>query len=335
MSQVIVVGASAGGVEAATQVIRRIPADVAAPILVVLHISSNAASALPDILQRAGELPAHHPVDYEPLRNGLVYVAPPDHHLLLGPEGTVRVVRGPRENGHRPAIDPLFRSAARYYGERAIGIVLSGALDDGAAGLRVLTDAGGTAIVQDPEDALYASMPEHALAFGEVRHVVPAGDMGPLVGKLVAELAGQQGEEQPMAEDRDRVDMELALTALEPVHEGDRLAPASHFSCPDCHGVLNEIAEGDEVRFRCRVGHAWSPESLLAALTDGLENALWMALRTLEEKASLARRLATRARDAETSHSQRRFEQQAADAQQGADAIRALIARASIVVPPR
>ena len=335
VDRVVVVGASAGGVEASCRFVAGLPRDIEAPVLVVVHTSPTAPSALPGILARAGALEARHPEDGERLRNGVVYVAPPDHHLVLG-EGAVRVTRGPRENGHRPAIDPLFRSAARSYGERAVGVVLSGVLDDGSAGIRVLKEAGGTAVVQDPDDAMYAPMPRNAMAAAAVDHVVAVADAGALVGKLVAELRGRSTREGSPVTDAP-IERELTLTRMEQedVSVGESLAPASHFSCPDCHGVLNEISEVGAVRYRCRVGHAWAPESLLAAQTEGLETALWMALRTLEEKASLARRLAERAIAGEARHSQARFERQAADAQEGADAIRALIARSSALTHAR
>lgn len=334
VQQIVVVGASAGGVEACERLVRALPGDLQAPVLVVLHVPANAPSALPGILSRVGSLPAEHARDGAPLRNGAIYVARPDHHLLVAGDGTVRVTHGPRENGHRPAIDPLFRSAARYFGDRAVAVVLSGVLDDGSAGARVVKEAGGTVVVQDPEDALYAPMPAHAIAATEVDHVVPVADAGMLVGKIVAELAARRREGVPM--DDGGIDDELTLTTMDQTDPstGEQLAPASHYSCPDCHGVLNEIHdEGDEVRFRCRVGHAWSPVSLLAAQSDGLETALWTALRALEEKASLARRLAARARSGNAPHATRRFEEQAVDAQSGADTIRSLLANPGALRP--
>jgi two-component system chemotaxis response regulator CheB len=335
--QIVVVGASAGGVEATTELIRALPADLPAAVLMVVHISSNAPSALPGILSRRGALHAHHPRDGEALRNGVVYVAPPDHHLIVD-GGRVRVVRGPRENGHRPAIDPLFRSAARHFGDHAVGVVLSGVLDDGSVGLRVIAEAGGVAVVQDPDDAMYDPMPRHALEAVETAHVAPLADIGSLLAKLVNELEVRPLEVRPGVGpmDPDAMDVELSLTAMEvdDADQGESVAPASPFSCPDCHGVLNEIKDAAGVRFRCRVGHAWSPQSLLAAQTMNLETALWMALRTLEEKASLSRRLAGRAEGRGASHSERRFLEHAADAQQSADAIRALLAGSSILTPP-
>lgn len=324
--QVVVVGASAGGVEATTLLARGLPADLAAPVLVTVHISADAPSALPRILNRASGLPAKHPIDGEELRNGVLYVAPPDHHLLVE-RGRVRVVRGPRENGHRPAVDPLFRSAARHYGDHVVSVVLSGVLDDGSAGMRAVKQAAGIGCVQDPDDALYDSMPRNAMNAAPVDHVMPAADAGALVAKLVAELDTRpQGD--PTVHEAP-IDVELTLTQLADagIETAEGVGPSSPYSCPDCHGVLNEITELGAVRYRCRVGHAWSPESLLAAQTLGLEAALWMGLRALEEKASLARRLADRAHEVNAPTSERRFAEQADDAQQGADVIRALLAR--------
>jgi two-component system chemotaxis response regulator CheB len=329
--RIVVVGASAGGVEATSQLVRSLPVDLAAPVLVTLHMSSNSPSALAAILDRAGPLPARQAVDGEELCDGVVLVARPDHHLLVE-EGRVRVVRGPRENGHRPAIDPLFRSAARWYGARAVGVVLTGVLDDGSAGLRVLKQAGGVAVVQDPEDAMYDPMPRNALAATAVDHVVALADLGDLLAKVVSTL--DERPEGGSAVDEPRIARELSLTTMEVSDPavGESVAPSSRFSCPDCAGVLNEIKEGDGVRFRCRVGHAWAPESLLAAQTEGLETALWMALRTLEEKVSLSRRLAARAEENGSRHSLARFTEQAEDAQRGADAIRDLLMRSGALV---
>ena len=333
IGQVVVIGASAGGVEATTRLVRRLPSGIKAPVLIAVHMSSNAPSALPGILSRAGDLEARHPADGEPMRNGVIYVAPPDHHLLV--EGdVVRVVRGPRENGHRPAIDPLFRSAARHYGTRAVGVVLSGVLDDGSAGLCVLKQAGGVAVVQDPDDALYQPMPRNAMQATEVDHVAPALDIGPLLAKVVDELDSRGLERNAVADEK--LDVELSLITMETddPSEGEGLAPPSPFSCPDCQGVLNEVSAAGLPGYRCRVGHAWAAESLLAAQTMHLETALWMALRSLEEKVSLARRLAARARGNDSPHSEQRFSAQAHDAQAGADAIRSLLAHTGALAQP-
>jgi two-component system, chemotaxis family, protein-glutamate methylesterase/glutaminase len=317
---IVVVGASAGGVEALADLAASLPADLPAAVFVVLHVPSTGTSALPDILSRHGPLPAGHVKDGEPIENGRIYVAPPDHHVLLR-SGHVHLARGPRENGHRPAVDPLFRSAARQYGSRVIGVVLSGALDDGTAGLNAIKTRGGLAIVQEPVDALYSGMPESAQAHVPVDHVEPAAAMGPLLARLTAEPAGEVPHSAP---DDMEVEVEVEGFSLEAI-EGEHPGRPSGFSCPDCNGVLWEIQDGDLQRFRCRVGHAWSPESLLTQQSEGLEAALWIALRSLEERAALARRLAEPARRRGHTITAGRFEEQAAEAQQAARLIRNLL----------
>jgi two-component system chemotaxis response regulator CheB len=185
---IIVMGASAGGVEALREIVRGLPADLSAAIFVVLHLPSDATSVLPDILKRAGRLPAFHPKDLDAIEPGRIYVAQPDCHLLIK-RGQVRLVRGPKENSARPAIDPLFRTAARYYARRVIGVVLSGTLDDGTAGLLDIKLRGGIAVVQEPADAIYSGMPRSALENVEVDHCVPASEIASLLTRLVNEPA--------------------------------------------------------------------------------------------------------------------------------------------------
>ena len=185
---IIVIGASAGGVEALMGVVRALPSDLPAALFVVLHIPPDGASALPHILAAAGQLPAAHPRDGDPIEHGRIYVAPPDHHLLVE-EGRVRVTRGPRENRYRPAVDPLFRSAARAYGSRVIGVVLSGMLDDGSAGMIAIASRGGIGVVQEPQDALFPGMPQSAIKNDSPAHIVPVAEIGPLLDRLAREPA--------------------------------------------------------------------------------------------------------------------------------------------------
>jgi two-component system, chemotaxis family, protein-glutamate methylesterase/glutaminase len=317
---VVVVGASAGGVEALTDLAASLPDDLSAAVVVVLHLPPTGTSALPEILRRHGPLPAAHVKDGEPIQPGRVYVAPPDHHVLLR-TGHLRLSRGPRENGHRPAIDPLFRSAAREYATGVIGLVLSGTLDDGTAGLLAIKSRGGVAIVQDPTDALYPGMPSSALEHVQVDHVVVAASMGKLLVRLIADLAEPPPAPAPTEM---RVEVEMEGFSLEAI-EGDHPGRPSGFSCPDCNGVLWQIKDGGLERYRCRVGHAWSPESLLTQQSEALEAALWVALRSLEERAALARRLAEPARRRGHSITATRFEEQAAEAQQAARLVRDLL----------
>lgn len=199
---VIVVGASAGGVETLSTLVSELPEDLPAAVFIVLHLAPTSASALPQILARRTKLPVDQPPDGEPIRPGRVYVAAPDRHMLLAP-GTVRMAAGPRENGHRPAVNTLFRTAAAVYGPRVIGVVLSGTRDDGTAGLRAIHDRGGLAVVQDPDEALFPGMPLSALAGDHPDYVVPVGEMGDLLSKLAREAPGSDGRSETMPDELD------------------------------------------------------------------------------------------------------------------------------------
>ena len=314
---IIVVGASAGGVEALSTLARGLPPDLAAAVFVVLHVPPTATSTLPRILARAGTLPAAHAVDGEAIRPGRIFVAPPGCHLLIDEE-QVHLVRGPKENGHRPAADPLFRSAAAAYGARVVGVVLSGTLDDGTAGLRAVKQRGGIAIVQDPDDALFSGMPCSALEHVAVDHRVPAAQIGPLLATL-ARAPAEEGA-PAMSQDkalRSKIDeQELRLRT-----SGKVPGEASGFTCPECHGALWELGDGDPSRFECRIGHRYSTEALLAGETEALEAALWTALRALKEKAALERRIALQSRLRGRRLMAERFEEQADDAERRAGLI--------------
>jgi two-component system, chemotaxis family, protein-glutamate methylesterase/glutaminase len=314
---IVVVGASAGGVEALTRLVPEFPPEFPAALFVVLHMSSTGTSVLPDILARGGSLPTSVPHDGEKVDRGHVYVAPPDRHLLLA-GSRVHLSAGPRENGHRPAIDPLFRSAARTYGPRVIGIVLSGTLDDGAAGARLVKERGGAVLVQSPEDALYAAMPEHAAAVTDVDGVLPAGGIAARVAELVEEPLEARWEAR--AEARNEAERSAVAAAADAEH-----GEPAELSCPECGGPLWERGEGQFVHFACRVGHVYSPESLIAEQGTSLERALWTATRGLYERADLYRRLARRAED-RTALAER-FERRASAAEEHAEAIREALAR--------
>jgi len=323
---VVVVGASAGGVQALQSLVAGLPADFPAAVLVVLHTSSHARSTLAAILDRAGALPCAVAEEGATIRHGQVLVAPPDQHVIVY-EGHVTLSRGPRENGHRPAVDVLFRSAARVYGPRVIGVVLSGTLDDGTAGLVAVHRRGGLGVVQDPQDAGYDGMPLSALRGDSPAHVVPVAEMGALLDGLVhEELTDHDGGP---ADELMTQEVELAHAREHLLHEGG-LGPPSAFACPDCHGVLFEIQEGAVGRFRCRVGHAWSAESLGARQAVAVEGALWMALRSLEEKAALSDRMATGARGRGHRVSAASFAAQAEEARVHASVIRDVIMRARV-----
>jgi len=309
-----------------------LPGDFGAPVFVTLHIPSDSPSLLPQLLSRKGKLRAKHPEDGEAYKAGVIYVAPPDQHMLIERNGRLRVVRGPRENRHRPAIDPLFRSAAAAAGPKVIGAILTGTLDDGTAGLRAIKEAGGVAVVQDPADAVYRSMPESALENVDVDYVLPLRD----IPKKLSELLGQEPPAQEgSVQSLEAMMMENRFSEMDPdalQGEGRRGHPSA-FSCPDCGGVLWEIDEEDYLRFRCRVGHAFSPESMIGAQNDMLEQALWSALKTLEENAHLSKRLADRERQRGHKWMAVRFEEREKDALARAEAIQRVLASSTNEVP--
>lgn len=318
---VIVIGASAGGVEALRTVVRGLPADLPAAVLVVLHTPANGAGVLPHILSRSGALPARHPADHEPLGRSVIWVASPDHHLVVL-DGHVTLTRGPRENGLRPAADVLSRTAARARGARVIGVVLSGALDDGTAGLAAVVAWGGVAVVQDPADALYEGMPSNALAGVAIDHVVPAAEIPALLHRLCREEISEEHPPVPRQVDEE---VDVGLMDDDARAEVSGSDSPSGYSCPDCSGVLWEVPDPALVRYRCRVGHAWSAEGLLGQQAEQLDGALWMALRVLEEKAALAVTLRDRADERGNTITASRFAEQAAEAIDAAGVIRALI----------
>jgi len=319
---IVVVGASAGGVEALIRLVEKLPSDLTAAIFVVLHVPAQNPSLLPEILSRSSQLKAVHPQDGEAIEKGCIYVAPPDRHLLIG-RGHVHLVRGPKENRHRPAIDPLFRSAAAVYGPRVVGVVLTGSLDDGTAGLLAIKRLGGVAIVQDPEEALYPSMPLHALRHVHVDYKLPVSEIGSLITRLANESVDK--EEVYHVPEEMEIEMRIAEVSMNALNNGKQAGTPSAFSCPECGGVLWEIQDGELARFRCRVGHAYSIESMMAAQSERVEEALWAALKTLEESVSLSRRLGDQARQRGQDWLAQRFEERLSDAQQRAEVIRAAL----------
>lgn len=286
---IIVIGASAGGVDTLQRLVAGLPRDLPATVFLALHVSPGAPGILPQILSRAGPLPAAHARDGEVHKKGNIYVAPPDHHLLVR-NGTMRLTRGARENLNRPAIDPLFRSAAVAFGSRVIGVVLTGFLDDGTAGLSAVKRCGGVAVVQDPADAAYPSMPAAALKNVAVDHSVPIGAMAELLTRLVAAPVKGPGPPAPAG-----VKAEDAMTEKQTDEEDvlDRIGSRSTVTCPECNGTLWELRD-DPVQFRCHVGHAFSPRTLVSEHTRRLEDALWAAVRGFEEKSTIAERVAAR-----------------------------------------
>jgi two-component system, chemotaxis family, protein-glutamate methylesterase/glutaminase len=306
---VIAVGASAGGVTALQALVGALPADLPATLLVVLHIPAAEADSLAPILGRAGPLPVRQAEHGDPLRPGEILVARPDHHLLVI-DGRVALSHGPRENGHRPAVDVLFRSAARALGPRLTAVVLSGSLDDGAAGAAAVLARGGTVLVQDPTEALHTGMPLACVKATGAETLPVAG----LARRLAATAKARSGA--PVVP---------PSAARVPLGPEDLPGTPSGFTCPDCHGVLYGIDEGPLHRFRCRIGHVWSVQSLLAEHGQAVEGALWAALRSLDEKAALTAELAEGARDAGRPLTASRFAELAAESHAAAELVRRLM----------
>jgi two-component system chemotaxis response regulator CheB len=329
-SKIVVVGASAGGIETLKEIVRGLSSDFPAPILLVLHIPPDSPGLLPKILAYAKTVRTKSAEDGERAQNGVLYVAPPDRHLVVEADGTLRTPRGPRENRHRPSVDPLFRSAALAYGPHAIGVILSGTLDDGTAGLLAIHRRGGITIVQQPEDAIYPGMPESAIANVKVDHILPASE---IAGQLA--LSVREERIAPRLGDTKQMELEKRISEMDSdaLNGDERPGHPSAYSCPDCGGVLWEIDEGEFVRYRCRVGHAYSPETMLAAQTDVLEEALWTAMKTLEENARLAKRLAAAERERNQSWMAERFERRESEARDRADVIRRFLAAGDSTVP--
>lgn len=315
---VVVVGASAGGMDSLRTFLGLLPADLPAVVLVVLHVAPAGPSVLPQILARASRLPVALAAKDDDLRPGRVLVAPPDHHLLvLGDR--LQLSRGPRENGHRPAVDVLFRSAARALGERVIAVVLSGNLDDGAAGAVTVDRLGGLVLAQEPDEAPYPAMPRAVLAH------VPDARTATAVA-LAAEVdALCRSPHAPGRRRGSAADQPTAYGATVDGSAPDLPGVPAGFGCPECHGAMFEIEDGGSLRFRCRVGHAWSAAGLLRQQAEAMEGALWIALRSLEEKAALSTQLAQWARERGSLLSADRFHDQAQDAARSAGMVRQLI----------
>lgn len=320
---IIVIGASAGGIEALRVLVGMLPKDFPASIFVVLHISPASPGVLPDILSRAGELQAVSPRDWQTIEPGRIYVAPPDHHLLLEPTGDVRVTRGPKENRFRPAVDPLFRSAARAFGQRVIGIILTGGLDDGTAGLWAVKQRGGVAVVQDPVDADEPSMPLSALRYVEVDYCLPLADIASLLVRLTAEPADKEGG-SPMPEE---LDIEVGIALEDRAHEAGvlKLGEMSPFTCPECHGTLLQMRDENPLRFRCHTGHAFSINSLLAELTESVEDTMWTAVRSIEESVMLMRHMAHHLLDRNDREAAEALLEKAQQAKQRAESVRQVL----------
>lgn len=291
---IIVIGTSTGGLAALRELVRELPRDLPAAVFIVQHIDPLTPSVLPALLAQSGQLEVAHAMDNEEIRNSRVYVAPPDNHLMIA-DGRVRLSQGPKENLTRPAIDPLFRSAALAFGGRVVGVLLTGELDDGTAGLWSIKDRGGITVVQDPREAEYPSMPQSAVKHVPIDYCLPLGEIGPLLVRLANEPAPKEKSETT-AENLE-LENTIALNALEAFRLVEKLGKLTPFTCPDCHGSLWELRQGSVLRFRCRTGHAYTAESLIAEQRLTIEKLLKEAMRATEENPTLCRYLSEHARD--------------------------------------
>lgn len=277
---IVVIGASAGGFEALKKIISSLPPDFQPPIFIVWHMSADVRGILPEIFNKLNSIPAVNASNGEVIHPNRIYVAPPDHHLLID-EGFVRVTHGPKENRFRPAVDPLFRSAAYIYGNRVIGIILSGGLDDGTAGLWRIKSSGGLAIVQDPADAEVSSMPESALREVDIDYCLPVQDLASLLEKLTNEDI--LTDEISMRDDKTKIEINIAAEENALTRGSLDIGTLSPFACPECHGVLSKITDDRITRFRCHTGHAYSADTLMAALSEKIEDSLYGAIRGMDE----------------------------------------------------
>ncbi|CAG9219421.1 CheB methylesterase [Paraburkholderia caribensis] len=293
--RIFVIGASHGGIEALSKLFGQIPADFPAPIFVTQHIGADSLGGLPRILGRAGKLPVAHPANMEIIQSGKVYVAPPDSHMLVQ-RGYVWLSRGPRENHTRPAIDPLFRSAASAYGPAVVGVVLTGHLDDGRSGLMAIKDRGGIAVVQDPVEALAPSMPRSAQAHVCIDHCCKLTEMGkPLVNFADDDPSDHVSDANAL------IDVETRIAGgdfdLKDWFDFEKQSFPSGLGCPDCGGALFEVRDNRILRFRCRAGHAFTARCLLQELARSTDSRFASIFGALIEEASLAKRLSNRGLD--------------------------------------
>jgi two-component system chemotaxis response regulator CheB len=318
----VVIGASAGGLDAVRTIIYRLPRNFRAPLLVVIHTSPEGPGLLAEILDRVGPLRATTARHAEPISNGHIYVAPPDSHLVID-RSHIRLTRGPREHRFRPAIDPLFRSAAQHYGDRVIGIVLSGNMADGTHGLMTIKSAGGIAIVQDPQQAEAPMMPMSALQRVKVDYVLPTDEIGRVVTELV--MNGHGNGRKPRRANVTDPEPSAEHPGHDALETGALAGPPSPFTCPDCGGTLWELTQGGLVRYRCHVGHSFSAGSLVVAQDEKLEDTLWSALRALEESIELRKRLMARAESRNLTALLPGLRRDADDLEHRADVLRTLL----------
>jgi len=317
---IIVIGASSGGLDALRVLLQGLPIDLPAAVFVVLHV--GARSHLVDIFGNTASLRVVRATSGAPIEYRTIYIAPPGQHLLLH-DAHLLLRRGPKENMARPAIDPLFRSAAATFGGRVIGVVLSGALSDGTAGLRAVKRCGGLTVVQDPSDADFPEMPESALRHVEVDHVSDIVEMAGLLGRLTHRLAGP-ATEIPI---EIRVEAAIAAQELTDMEIEEDLGTLSPFTCPECHGALWQIPDGGMLRYRCHVGHAFTAETVLSALDGEVDNMLERLLRSHQQRAALAHRMAEQERGRNRENLAGQLEGRAREYEEDAEVIRRMVQR--------
>jgi two-component system chemotaxis response regulator CheB len=281
--------------KALLRLVASLPSRLSAAVFVVIHVSARHGSTLPQLIRRDCRLPAVHAVDYEVIRRGRIYVARPDFHLLLK-SGYMRVVQGPKENRFRPAIDPLFRTAAAEYGERVVGVILSGLLDDGTHGAMLIKRSNGVVIVQHPDEAEAPSMPLSVLRYVKVDYSLPAAK----IASVIAQLAGQlRGGDSPVMMSSKAETYDVVEGATDALRHVETLGPPSFFVCPECGGALWEFKEDQFIRYRCHVGHGFTAELLRDGQMNNVEGSIWQAIQRLEEKAALCRHFANESRRAQ------------------------------------
>lgn len=321
---IIVIGMSLGGVKAIKELIAPVSADIDASIFIVWHLAEDAEGLLPTLLASYGKLPAAHAEDGEKIQPGRIYVAPPDRHMLLE-KGVIRLSRGPKENRFRPAIDPLFRSAAQSYGPRVIGIVLSGSLDDGCSGLWTIKSRGGLAVVQDPIDAEAPSMPINAIRSVEIDHTLSAKAIGEHLERWTSNSITDAPEVNMQESKKTEIEVKIAAEQNAVQLGVKEIGELSSFTCPDCKGVMLRLKDGSIIRFRCHTGHAYTAETFLATVSKSVEDTLWTAERSLDELIMLLRYLAGELANRDESSVADLYTEKAADTQTRSDALREII----------
>lgn len=317
---IIVVGGSAGSISVLSDLLAQLPQTLNASIFVVIHLQRHVPSKLAAVLSRVSVLPVCEATDQQKIQPGLVYVAPSDYHLFLE-QSKVQLVRGPLENRMRPAIDVLFRSAAVAHRDQVIGVILSGLLDDGVAGLQAIKRCGGRAVVQSPDEAQFSSMPENAIAAMDVNYIVPVAAMADCLQRCVAEPP----ETNTLVPKDILLESKMVKRVMFNADEMAQIGEPSYQSCPACSGPLWQMKAPDTLRYRCHVGHSFTARALVEAQDETVEEALWIALRTLEERARVLERISKDSLQKGAQNLSERYKERAAEALEHATSIRRLI----------